>query len=203
MAVLVEACIDSLTSALAAERGGAGRLEACASLNDAGTTPSAGTIALLLERVRIPVFVLVRARGGGFVYSSDELAVMRRDVEQARSMGVHGIVIGALTPDGRIDKEHTHVLIDAAQALPITFHRAFDFTRDLNEALDDLISLGITRVLTSGGAQTALAGATQIAALNQRAGSDITILAGGGIRSDHVAELLQRTGVREVHVRGA
>src|SRR5689334_20893807 len=163
--ILVEACVDSVASALAAERGGAGRLELCDNLFDGGTTPSAGMISAVKAAVRIPVFVIVRPRGGSFVYSFEEMAVMRLDVEAARMLGADGVVIGALTKDARIDEDHARTLIDAAAGLPVTFHRAFDLTRDRAEALETLLRVRVQRVLTSGGAANAIDGVEQIAAL--------------------------------------
>lgn len=201
--MLVEACVDSVASAVAAERGGAGRVELCADLASGGTTPSAGTIALTRERVRIPVFVLVRARDGDFLVDADELETMRRDVLVARRDGADGVVVGALTADGAVDIAAMRALVAAARPMAVTFHRAFDAARDQDEALDVLLSLGVDRVLTSGGAPTARAGANRLAALVRRAAGRIAVLAGGGVRADHVAELVAATGVREVHVRGA
>ena len=202
MPVLIEACVDTVASAIAAERGGAGRLELCASLADAGTTPSAGMVAAVCDAVRIPVFAIVRPRGGGFVYADAELDVMRREIAALRTLGVDGLVIGALRADGRVDVPRTHELVDRAGGLPVTFHRAFDLAPDLDRALDDLVSAGVTRVLTSGGAASALAGVARIASLVARAGEAITVMAGGGLRETHVAEVVRRSGVREVHVRG-
>jgi len=200
--VLVEACVDSVASAVAAERGGAGRLELCDNLFDGGTTPSAGMISAVKAAVRIPVFVIIRPRGGGFVYSDVELGVMRLDVEAACMLGADGVVIGPLAVDGTIDAVQARTLIDAAAGLPVAFHRAFDHTRDLGRSLETLVQLGAKRVLTSGGASTALAGVAELAALVQRAAGAIAIMAGGGIREEHVQELVHRSRVSEVHVRG-
>ncbi|HJQ21828.1 MAG TPA: copper homeostasis protein CutC [Gemmatimonadaceae bacterium] len=202
MSVLVEACVDSVVSAVAAERGGATRLELCASLADGGTTPSAGMLAAVKAAVRIPVFVIARPRGGAFVHSAEEIGVMRLDIEAARMLGADGVAAGVLTPNGRIDAEQLHALVAAAGNLPVTFHRAFDLVRDRDRALDTLIELGVKRVLTSGGAGTALEGVAGIATLVKRAAGRIEVMAGGGVREEHVQELVHRTGVREVHVRG-
>jgi copper homeostasis protein len=202
MNVLVEACVDTVASALAAERGGAGRLELCDNLFDGGTTPSAGMISAVKAAVHIPVYVIVRPRGGGFVYSHDEISVMRLDVEAAKMLGADGVVVGALTREGRIDAETLRVLADAAAPLPLTFHRAFDLARDQQQALEVLIQHGVERVLTSGGAPTALEGIAAIAALARRAAGQIAIMAGGGVREETVQEIVHRAGVREVHVRG-
>jgi copper homeostasis protein len=200
-AILVEVAIETPGEARDAELAGAGRLELCANLGAGGTTPSAGMIDTVLERARVPVFVIIRPRGGGFCYDRNELASMRRDIAAARAAGAGGIVSGVLTEDGRIDREALPPLLDASGSLPFTFHRAFDFTRGLEEALDLLISLGVERVLTSGGAATALSGAARVASLVARAGDSLTIMAGGGVRADHVARLVAETGVREVHAR--
>jgi copper homeostasis protein len=199
--MLIEACIDSLESAIAAEEGGAGRLELCAALHDGGTTPSAGTIACVAERVGIPVFVLVRPRGGSFVHSDDEIRVMLHDIRHALSHGAKGIAIGVLLDDGTIDVSSMRRLIDAAGGAPVTFHRAFDRTPDLLESLDTLAALGVQRVLTSGGAQTALEGRDGLARLVSRAAGRVTIMAGGGIREENVAAIVAASGVEEVHVR--
>jgi copper homeostasis protein len=184
MTVLVEACVDSVASALAAERGGAGRLELCDNLFDGGTTPSAGMISGVKAAVRIPVFVIVRPRGGGFVYSDDEISIMRVDIEAARMLGADGVVIGALTRDARVDAEQLHALVAAAADLPMTFHRAFDFVRDQSQALETLIQHNVSRVLTSGGAPTALGGVGAIASLARRAANQIEVMAGGGVRGN-------------------
>jgi copper homeostasis protein len=200
--VLVEACIDSVPSALAAQEGGAGRVELCDNLIEGGTTPSAGTIAACRARLRVPVFVMIRPRGGDFFYSSVEYDVMRRDIDHAHALGAQGVVLGLLRPDGSVDRERTRSLREAARPLPVTFHRAFDVACDADAALDVLIDLGVERVLTSGQAPTAPEGADLIARLVDRSAGRITILAGCGIDDTNVRELVARTGVREVHVRG-
>ena len=199
--VLVEACVDSVDSARAAERGGAGRLELCDALFDGGTTPSAGMIAACKEAVSIPVFVIIRPRGGGFVYSETEMDVMRRDIAVVRSLGADGVVIGPLGPDGAVHTSHTAALVDAAHGLPVTFHRAFDFAPDLGAALDALVSAGVQRVLSSGAAPTAHEGIPMLKSLVDRAGDRIVVMAGGSIRDENVRAIVSATGVREVHVR--
>lgn len=203
MSVLVEACVDTVGSAVAAEAGGAGRVELCAALGEGGTTPSPGTVALARERLTIPLFVLVRPRGGDFLYDADDVEVMRRDVAAARAAGADGVVLGALTADGRVDAAVTRALVDAARPMRVTFHRAFDVARDQAEALEALVALGVDRVLTSGGAPSAAAGTARLTALVRRAGGRIAVLAGGGVRAENAAALVAATGVREVHVRGA
>ncbi len=199
----VEACVDSIESALAAEAGGADRLELCDNLAEGGTTPSAGTIAVCRELVGIPLFVLVRARGGSFVYSAAEVEAMARDVALCRELRADGVVIGALRPDGAIDLDATRFLIAAARPMAVTFHRAFDVCRDPAAALDELIGLGVERVLTSGQQASAIDGAVLIGQLVQRAAGRIGILAGGGVTEENVRRLVSITGVHEIHVRGA
>lgn len=198
--MLIEACIDSLDDALAAERAGAGRVELCANLFEGGTTPSIGLIRSVVAHVHLPVFVIVRPRGGDFLYSAGEIEVMLRDIEAAKAAGAHGIVSGALHAHGAIDEEGTEALLEAAAPLPFTCHRAFDMTGDLDESLDVLMALGASRVLTSGGAATAMDGATALARLRERAGARLDIVAGGGVRAAHIAALARATGVREYHI---
>jgi len=201
--VAVEACVDAIDAALEAERGGASRIELCGELLQGGVTPSAGLIAAVWDKIDIPLFVLVRPRTGDFLYTDDELDVMRRDIEQAKSLGVDGVAIGALTADGDVDVERMRSLIELARPMSITFHRAFDFTRDRDAALEALLALGVDRVLTSGGAATAAEGAHAIATLVRTVGDRITVMAGGSITPENVGELVAATGVNEVHVRGA
>lgn len=144
---------------------------------------------------------MIRPHGGDFVYSNDEIAAMKRDIADTKKMGVSGIVTGILTPDARVDIDRTRTLVSAAAGLPVTFHRAFDSAQDLPRALEQLIELGVSRILTSGGATTALEGASVISALVDQARDKIAIIAGGGVRDHNVRELVNRTGVREVHAR--
>ena len=203
MAILVEACVDSVQGAIAAEHAGAGRLELCANLVEGGTTPSGGMLRAVHRCVRIPVFAMVRPRGGDFLYDAADIEVMLRDIEFAKSCDIHGIVSGALNPNGTIDEDGTSALIEAAHPLPFTFHRAFDATRDLDESLDALQALGVQRVLTSGGAATAAEGAGMLARLVRRGGDRIVVMAGGGVRRDNVGEVVRAARVREVHLRGS
>ncbi|NUO63503.1 MAG: copper homeostasis protein CutC [Gemmatimonadaceae bacterium] len=196
---LVEACVEGIEAAAAADRAGDDRLELCASLVEDGTTPSAGTLAVARSRVAIPIVAMVRPRGGGFVYSSAELEVMERDVAAAREAGAAGIATGALTEDGRVNEEALRALVRAAGSLPVTFHRAFDHVADPAAALETLITLGARRVLTSGGASSARAGIDTLAALGRQAGDRIAIVAGGHVDAAAARDLVA-AGIRELHV---
>jgi len=202
-AILVEACVDSIESALAAAAGGAHRIELCANLVEGGTTPSAGMLAVCRARLDIPIFVLVRPRGGDFLYSASELAVMMEDIRRAKQAGARGVVTGVLRADGGIDEDRARELIAVARPLQVTFHRAFDVCRDAAAALETLITLGVDRVLTSGQAATAPEGAQTIARLVRQAAGRVGILPGGGITPENAAALVQATGVTEVHLTGA
>jgi copper homeostasis protein len=201
--VLVEACVDTLESALIAQSAGASRIELCADLYDGGTTPSAGTIDACHARLTVPVFVIIRSRGGDFLYGDNDMDVMIRDIAHARALGAGGIVIGALRPDGAIDVSRTAALVEAARPLPVTFHRAFDVCPDQQAALETLISLGIERVLSSGAAATAAEGTARLAALVRQAAGRIVVMAGGGVNAGNVGRVVAESGVHEVHVRCA
>ena len=198
---LLEVCVETLTEAIDAANAGAGRLEVCACMSESGTTPSIGLVAAILDRVDVPAFVMIRPRGGDFIFDDHELDVMRRDIEAVKRAGAHGIVSGVLVTGGAVDKEATKSLVDAADPLPFTFHRAFDLAVELEFALDVLRSIGVARILTSGGASSAMVGADAIARLARQAGEAMTIVAGGGVRAAHVAELVRVAGVTEVHAR--
>ena len=201
MRILIEAAVESLDDARAAVEGGANRLELCADLDAGGVTPDRALISSVVSSVSVPVMVMVRDRPGDFIYTRDELDRMRRDVALALVMGAAGVVVGALTPAGRIDVSAMRELMSAAYGLPVTFHRAIDQTRDVLPAIDALKALGVRRVLSSGGKPVALDGSVTLAAMIERAGDTLTVVAGGGVRSTNVAELVRRTGVREVHAR--
>jgi copper homeostasis protein len=200
-APLLEVAVETLQEAIQAELAGARRLEVCAAMSESGLTPSIGLVSAILERVDIPVFVMIRPRGGDFTFDDDDLDVMRRDIDAARSAGAHGIVSGVLNHAGGIDAESTKNLVDVADPLPFTFHRAFDLAPSLEPALAQLRSIGVRRVLTSGGASTAIVGADAIARLGRQCGDGMSLIAGGGVRAGHVAELVERSGVIEVHAR--
>jgi copper homeostasis protein len=198
---LLESVVETVDQARAAARAGADRLELCVRLATGGVTPPPALQEAVIGAVSIPVFVMIRPRPGDFVYTDAELAQASHDMAAARAFGAAGIVLGLLLPDGRIDVDRTRQLVRKADGLPVTFHRAFDAVRDQEAALEDAIAAGVTRLLTSGGAATALDGADRLRTLVDRAGDRLTVIAGGGVRAGNVRALLRRTGVREVHAR--
>lgn len=202
MKVLIEACVDTVESALAAEAGGADRIELCDALETGGLTPSAGKIALCRERLRIPMVVLIRPRGGDFLYGDTESELMLRDIALAKGMGAAGVAVGALRADGTIDEPRLRAMILAARPMEVVFHRAFDGTPDPLRALETLTALGVDRVLTSGQAATALEGAGMLKRLVTAAAGRVAILAGGGVNEENAAAIVQKGGVRELHIRG-
>ena len=195
---MLEICAGDIRSVCAAKAGGADRVELCSALGEGGVTPSYGLIEQSIG-VGIRVHVLVRPRGGDFVYNRDEVDLMVADIRHAAKAGAHGIVIGALKPNGEIDITSCQRLIEAAQGMSITFHRAFDLCADPFKALDDIIALGCHRILTSGLAATALKGVPTLRKLVERAGNDIIILPGGGVNPANAAEILCQTGAKELH----
>lgn len=197
--IIFEVCVDSVDAAVAAERGGAQRVELCSDLLEGGLTPSHGTIEAARARLGIRIMAMVRPRGGDFCYSDVEFDVMRRDLLAAKALGADGIVLGLLEPDGTVDRVRTAELIALARPLPVTFHRAFDMTRDPYEAFDTLIELGVDRVLTSGQEPTVLEGIDLIGSLLQRAGERIIVMPGGGITERTAPKIVRAIPVREMH----
>lgn len=198
MAIL-EICAGSVESAVAARDGGAQRIELCAALEVGGVTPSAGLIAEARKIDGLTLNVIIRPRGGDFLYNEYEAACMEQDIHTCKQLGVDGVVIGALTPDGDIDTVLCKRLIAAANGMSITFHRAFDMCRDPKKALEELIVMGCDRVLTSGQAATAEAGIPLLKELVQQAGRRIIIMPGCGVNSNNAAAILRATGATEIH----
>jgi copper homeostasis protein len=196
---LLEICAGSVQSAIAAQAGGADRIELCQNLEQGGITPSFGTIQRVVTQLTIPVFVLIRPRPGHFCYDAEEQAVMAADIRQCRELGCAGVVLGALDWTGRLDLACCRMLMDAAGTLPVTFHRAFDVCADQAQALQEVIELGCQRILTSGGQLTAPAGQKQLAALVEHAAGRISIMPGSGVTPATIQYLAQHTGAYEFH----
>lgn len=197
-----EVALDSMESALIAQECGVDRVELCADLGIGGITPSAGMIQLAVERLQIPVHVIIRPRRGDFLYTDNEFALMLRDVAAVKSAGAQGVVFGLLLADGGIDRTRTRELADAARPMSVTFHRAFDMCRDPRRALIELIDMGVDTLLTSGQAATAAAGIALIGELVALAAGRITIMPGAGINAGNIARIAEATGAREFHFSG-
>ena len=195
-----EVCLDSVESAMEAQAGGADRVELCDNLLEGGTTPSAGMIRMVRNKISIGLQVIIRPRGGDFCYSDIEMEVMKEDVISARKMGADGIVIGILRPDGRVDREKCRVLMAQRGDMNVTFHRAFDMTRDPFEALEDIISLGCQRILSSGQEATVPEGLDLLKELVQKAGDRIIIMPGNGISERNLKKVIRVSGASEFHV---
>ncbi|AEE17951.1 Copper homeostasis protein cutC [Treponema brennaborense DSM 12168] len=199
---ILEVCVDSVESALAATEGGATRLELCSALIVGGVTPSACLFEAVRGATRLPVRVLIRPRFGDFCYSVHEFEIIRNEVALYRKLGADGVVIGCLQPDGALDTPRLRILKETAGALPITLHRAFDMCRNPFETLEQAERLGIDTVLTSGQKQNCTQGSALLADLNKRFGSDITIMAGGGVSADGIRKLYETTGITAFHLSG-
>lgn len=197
--MILEICIDSVHSAIEAEKGGADRVELCDNLFEGGTTPSAGSIALCRKYIQIGLFVLIRPRGGDFLYSDLEFEIIKHDIQVAKNLGADGIVVGMLKADGTIDKARMFMLMELCFPLPLTFHRAFDMAVEPFQALEDIISLGASRILTSGQERSALEGTDLLADLVKKAKQRITIVAGGGVTERNIPKIHRLTGITEFH----
>jgi copper homeostasis protein len=202
-AFLFELCADSLEAARTAQAGGADRIELCAELAIDGVTPSDALLIATLDAVSIPVHVLIRPRGGDFVYSQAEFNLMVSQTKQAKAAGAAGVAIGILLPEGRVDVERTRELAELARPMKVTFHRAFDetanLTANIEEALEDVIRTGADSLLTSGGAANVLEGAEQIGRLQVQAGDRLEIMAGGGLKLTNLQEVVRRSRVTCLH----
>ena len=198
--MLVEICVDSVSGAIAAQKGGADRVELCDNLWEGGTTPSAGQIKLARQNIKIGLNVIIRPRGGDFLFNDVERAVMKEDIIMAKQLGADAVVIGCLTANGDIDVELTGSLMEVARPLSVTFHRAFDMCRDPHQALETLISLKVDRVLTSGQEATCLEGIEMLVALNKQAAGRIIVMPGGGLTARNIPKIVQATSVSEIHL---
>jgi copper homeostasis protein len=197
--MVLEICVDSVESAIAAERGGAHRVELCSDLLEGGITPSCGLIAEVRTRIRIGLFVMIRPRGGDFCYSEAELEVMRHDIEQARELGADGVILGVLDECAHVDVAPTRELVKLASPLPVTFHRAIDMTPDPCAALESVAATGAQRVLTSGGAIKVTEGLSAVAGMVRAAGERLVVMAGGGITPQTILTVAEATGATEFH----
>ena len=199
--IKIEVCAFSLESCLAAEKGGANRIELCGSMYEGGTTPSAGLIQIVKQRINIEIHAMIRPRGGDFCYSEEEISVMQADIRMAKELGCEGIVLGILQTNGRVNIAQTKELVALAKPMIVTFHRAIDMTPDYLEALEDIIETGCERILTSGQKNTAIKGIKNIKTLVEKANGRIEIMAGSGVNIDN-AQALMHTGVNALHLTG-
>jgi copper homeostasis protein len=196
---VLEICVESVDRAVAAERGGAHRIELCADLSSGGITPSAGMMRVARANLRIPIHILIRPRAGDFLYTDREFEIMESDIDTAKQLGMDGVVLGLLDQKRRVDVERTARMVKLAHPLPVTFHRAFDLCQDLPVALEDVIRTGAARILTSGGQARAIEGLAPLATLVGAAAGRIVVMPGGGIALDDVSRVLCRTAAREIH----
>jgi len=197
---LIEVVCYSVESAIAAQGGGADRVELCGGLTEGGTTPSSGTIEAARKHLTIDLFVMIRPRSGDFLYSDVEFDIMKRDIEDCKRTGVDGVVLGMLNAEGSVDKPRCREFVRLAAPLHATFHRAFDMARDPMEALENIIECGFGRILTSGQERTAQDGASLIARLIDKAAGRIVIMPGCGIHRDNLRDVIDRTGAAEFHI---
>lgn len=197
--IVLEICANSVLSALAAQSGGADRVELCDNMAEGGTTPAYSTIAKTRELIQLQLYPIIRPRGGDFLYNDLEFELMWKDIEQCKQLGCDGVVIGLLNADGTIDKRRVKLLVELAWPLGVTFHRAFDRCVNPLNALEDIIETGCERILTSGQQSTATEGTDLIAQLVKKADGRITVMAGSGVRENNIAELVIKTHAREYH----
>lgn len=198
--MIIEIAVFSLESAILAHNAGAHRIELCCAPAEGGLTPSAATMRLARKYIKIPIHVMIRPREGDFCYSEKEFEAMLLDITAAKIVGLEGVVAGILNPDGTVDEERTAILVDTAFPMNVTFHRAFDMARDQDEALETIINTGCSRILTSGGQQTAPQGIKKLTDLVIKAGDRISIMPGSGINLNNIKDLAETTGAKEVHL---
>jgi copper homeostasis protein len=196
---ILEISVETLERALAAERGGAHRIELCGDLSQGGLTPDAELLRSVREMVGIPLFAMIRPRAGDFAYSGDEYAAMQREIEVAKRLGADGLVFGILRRDARVDIERTRQLVELARPLPVTFHRAIDVSADIHKSLEDVTQSGAVRVLSSGGAATAAEGAACLAEFVRAASGRIVVMPGCGITASNLVQIAKSTGASEFH----
>lgn len=196
---LLEVSVESLAAALAAERAGAARVELCSNLQAGGVTPNSDLLSQVRAALKIRVFSIIRPRGGDFVYSESEFEAMIAQIQEVKKLGVDGVVLGLLLPDRSIDVARTRELVDSADPLPVTFHRAFDHTRNLLEACEDVIASGSRRLLTSGGAAAVPEGIPLLRRLLESASERIIVMPGGGLHAGNLAEVRRALPAREFH----
>ncbi len=199
MSFILEICAGTIRSAIAAQSGGADRIELCDNLASGGTTPSFGMIFTAKKLLNIPIFPIIRPRGGDFFYSKEEFEIMKKDVICCNKLGCEGLVLGMLNRDGSIDKDRCYELIALARPMQVSFHRAFDRCNDLEKGLEEIIGLGCDRVLSSGGERYAFDGIQRLKALAGQAGKRISIMPGSGITDKNIAEIARETGTYEFH----
>ena len=197
--MIKEACVESFEKALEAQNNGADRIELCENLSVGGTTPSYGTVKICLEKLNIPIFPMIRARGGNFVYSKDEIEIMKEDIKIFKELGVKGIVLGCLTSDNKIDLELTKTLVNLAYPMEITFHKAIDEISNPLDYIDDLVDIGIKRILTSGGKATALEGKDLINEMIKKSNGRLKIVVAGKVTKENLNELSNLISADEFH----
>lgn len=197
---IIEICLESVESVIAAEKGGADRVELCSDLFEGGLTPTIGTVKTALKKSNIKINAMIRPRGGDFCYSDEEFEVMKEDIKAFKETGINGIVFGILTPEGDVDIKRSKEIIELARPLAVTFHRAFDMTRDPYKSLEELIELGVDRVLTSGQEATVPEGADLLEELVQIAGDRIIVMPGCGITERNFPKLRDKIKAKEYHI---
>ena len=197
--MIKEACVESFEKALEAQSNGANRIELCENLSVGGTTPSYGTVKICLEKLNIPIFPMIRARGGNFVYSKDEIEIMKEDIKVFKDLGLKGLVLGCLTSDNKIDLELTKTLVNLAYPMEITFHKAIDEISNPLDYIEDLVNIGIKRILTSGGKATALEGKDLINEMIKKSNGRLKIVVAGKVTKENLNELSNLISADEFH----